>query len=189
MTHGLNPEKFDAGWRAVSAIEQCSVSDLSDFIMAHYLKKKPAVVVLAIRMTVRAVPVGAIIYALPPREVDTRYGGKTWELARLYLLDSVPKNAETWLIGRSIRYIQQQRKDVKFLVSYADPSAGHSGTIYKAANWRFDGKTDEGRKTPRFDYCDSRTGKKYGRRGNVPEGAVLKRVPRVSKFRFVYALR
>lgn len=188
MFPDLPREIFNELWRAASEIKPCSISELDEFIQAHYLKKRPAVVVLAMQMLVRKVPVGAIVYALPPREADVRYGGKTWELARLYIKDSVPRNAETWLIGRSIRHIRQTRKDVKFLLSYADPSAGHSGTIYKAANWKTDGRTDEGRKTPRFDYCDSRTGKKYGRRGNVPADAILVRVPRISKWRFVYAL-
>ena len=74
------------------------------------------------------------------------------------------------------------------LLSYADPSAGHAGTIYKAANWKQDGRTDDERKSPRCDYYDARTGKKYGRRGNMPADAVIERRPRVSKWRFVYPL-
>lgn len=133
-------------------------------------------------------PVGCVVYAAPPREVDKRYGGKTWELARLYLLDEIPRNSETWLIGQSVRYIRAHHRDVQYLLSYADPSAGHAGTIYKAANWRADGSTDDDRKTPRCDYVDTRTNKKYGRKGNMPTDAIVARVPRVSKFRFVLAL-
>lgn len=133
-------------------------------------------------------PVGCIVFSAPPREADVRYGGKTWELARLYIVDSVPKNAETWLIGCAVRFIKRHHKDVKFLLSYADPSAGHRGTIYKAANWKCDGRTDDERKSPRCDYYDERTGKKYGRRGNMPADAVVIRKPRISKFRFVLKL-
>ena len=74
------------------------------------------------------------------------------------------------------------------LVSYADPSVGHSGTIYRAANWVQDGRTDQERKTPRFDYADAITGKKYSRKGHVPNGIEIKRIPRVSKNRFIYQL-
>jgi hypothetical protein len=75
---------------------------------------------------------------------------------------------------------------VKALVSYADPSHGHSGTIYRAANWQQDGRTDQERKTPRFDYG---VGEKiYSRRSHVPEGVAVLRIPRVSKFRYVYRL-
>lgn len=188
---GANPTlalHFNSAWRAATLIEPCSVSDVDCLIKAHYLRKRPAIVVLCLRMLVGSALVGTVVYSLPPRESSVRYGGKTWELARLYLLNDVPRNAESWLISQSVRHIRKQNPDIKFLVSYADPSAGHSGTIYKAANWRADGRTDQGRKTPRCDYVDARTGKKYGRRGNVPADATVTRVPRISKWRFVLAL-
>lgn len=106
----------------------------------------------------------------------------------VYLLDEIPRNAETWLIGRSVRYIKQNHQEVKYLLSYADPSAGHRGTIYQAANWKADGRTDDERKSPRCDYYDDRTGHKYGRRGNMPADAVIVRKPRVSKWRYVLAI-
>jgi hypothetical protein len=131
---------------------------------------------------------GGIVFALPPRETSIRYGGATWELARLWVEDGVPINAESWLIAQAVRYIRKERPDVKYLVSYADPSAGHQGTIYKAANWKSDDRTDDERKTPRFDYADANTGKKYSRRGHVPEGVTIRRIPRISKHRFVFQL-
>lgn len=179
---------FDAQWRLACEVCQCSVSEVDDFVRAHYLRKRPAVVLLCLAMKHLGDPVGCIIYSAPPREIEKRYGGKTWELARLYLLDAVPANAETWLIGKSVRWIRRHRPEVRHLVSYADPSAGHSGTIYRAANWKPDGRTDDERKSPRCDYYDERTGKKYGRRGNMPDGAVVVRRPRVSKYRFTMAL-
>jgi hypothetical protein len=164
------------------------VTEVDAFVKAHYLRKRPAIVLLCLMMLHKGVPVGCIIYSAPPREADKRYGGKTWELARLYCLDEIPRNAETWLIGQSVRYIKAHNKDVRHLLSYADPSAGHRGTIYQAANWRSDGRTDEGRKTPRCDYIDGRTGKKYGRKGNMPTDAEVVRIPRVSKWRYALAL-
>ena len=179
-----SPSVFDSSWRAACSIRKCSVTEVDSFVRAHYLGKRPAIVLLCLMMVHLARPVGCIIYSAPPREADKRYGGKTWELARLYLLDEVPKNAETWLIGKSVRWIKRNHPEVRHLLSYADPSAGHAGTIYKAANWRQDGRTDDERKSPRCDYVDARTGKKYGRKGNMPEGANVVRVPRVSKHRF-----
>jgi hypothetical protein len=162
---------------------------VDEFVMAHYLHKRPAIVLLTLAMMRNMRHLGCIIYSAPPREIDVRYGGKTWELARLYLLDDVPQNAETWFIAQSVKWIRFHRPDVFNLVSYADPSAGHKGTIYRAANWREDGRTDDERKTPRCDYYDARTGKKYGRRGNMPPEAVVERRPRVSKNRFTLAIR
>ncbi len=179
---------FDSAWRLRCRVEPCSVATVDQFIRAHYLGKRPAIVLLCMVASDGARDFGCIVYSAPPREASVRYGGVTWELARLYLLDEIPKNAETWLIAKSVKFIRRTRREVKCLLSYADPSAGHAGTIYKAANWTADGRTDDERKTPRCDYFDARTGQKYGRRGNMPADAVIERRPRVSKHRFFYRL-
>ena len=180
--------RFDSIWRRECAIAKCRITDVDSFIHRHYLNKRPAVVMLSLMMTHNDIPVGCVIYSAPPKEVEKRYGGMVWELARLYILDSIPCNAETWLIGQGVKYIKANHKDVKYLISYADPSVGHHGTIYRAANWKQDGMTDDERKSPRCDYYDERTGKKYGRRGNMPAGAIIGRRPRISKYRFIYKL-
>ena len=179
---------FDKTWRQACTVIPVGRSTVDRMIQSHYLRKWPGVCVLILALTRDKEYLGTIVFALPPRETMKRYGGLTWELARLWLEDAVPKNAETWLISQAIRYIKRERLDVKVLVSYADPSVGHAGTIYKAANWVPDGRTDQERKTPRFDYADAKTGKRYSRRSHVPAGTEIVRVPRVSKWRFVYRL-
>lgn len=178
---------FDRIWRQTCEVLPVARYQVAEMIKEHYIGKWPGVCVLILGLK-REKFLGVIVFALPPRETSKRYGGETWELARLWLDDSVPKNAETWLIGKAVRYIRRNCPTVKVLVSYADPSAGHTGTIYKAANWSSDGRTDQERKTPRFDYADAFIGKRYSRRSHVPEGTEVKRLPRVSKHRFVYRL-
>lgn len=179
---------FDKAWRDACSVVPVSRAAVDSMIRQHYIGRWPGVCVLILAAVRDAVAIGTIVFALPPRETSKRYGGETWELARLWLADSVPKNAETWLIAKAVKYIKTNFPRVKTLVSYADPSVGHSGTIYKAANWSYDGKTDQERKTPRFDYADADTGKRYSRRGHVPDGVAVVRIPRVSKHRFIYRL-
>jgi len=186
---GLTCDKFDSSWRMVSEVAKCSIADVDEFVESHYLGKRPAVVLLCLMMKCNNQPVGCICYSAPPLQASKRYNCETWELARLFIVDEVPRNAETWLIGKSVKHIKRTQPTVGCLVSYADPSADHKGTIYKAANWRTDGMTDEGRKTPRSDYVDKNTGIKYGRKGNVPDGADLGTIPRVSKHRFYLRLK
>jgi hypothetical protein len=124
-----------------------------------------------------------------PHQTSVRYNGVTWELARLWVHDDIPTNAESWFIGKAVKYVKIHYPEVRYLVSYADPSAGHMGTIYKAANWQSDGRTDDDRKTPRFDLASANTGKKYGRSIHVPADEPTVRVRRVSKYRFVYPIR
>lgn len=179
---------FDKSWRASCSVLRAERRDVNRMIAKHYIGKWPGVCVLTLAMRRGFDLLGVVVFALPPRETAKRYGGVTWELARLWLDDSVPKNAETWLIARAVRFISQNRPEVKTLVSYADPSVGHDGTVYKAANWIADGRTDQERKSPRFDYADAQTGKRYSRRGHIPVGIEIRRIPRVSKHRFIYRI-
>lgn len=179
---------FDKSWSSTCEVVRVGRSEVDHMVRKHYIGKWPGVCVLVLALKRQGVFLGTVIFALPPRETSKRYGCETWELARLWLDDSVPKNAETWLMARAVRYVRQHYKSVGALVSYADPSVGHVGTIYKAANFMADGRTDDERKTPRFDYADAETGKRYSRKGHIPEGTVIKRIPRVSKFRFLYRL-
>jgi len=169
------------------SIGPASRIEAEPLVRAHYLKRWPGVVVATLGMWKGPFLVGVIVFALPPRETAKRYRVRVaWELARLYIMDSEPFNSETWFMAKAIKWVRSTFPAVDLLVSYADPSVGHSGIIYKAANWLQDGRTDQERKTPRFDY---RVGvKMYSRRSHVPIGAQITRVPRISKFRFTYRL-
>lgn len=180
---------FDKAWRARCTVSPLSRIDADRMIKQHYLGRWPGVCVCILGLFEGMRAVGVIVFALPPRETAKRYGGWTWELARLWIENSVPTNAETYFMAAAIRHVRKCHPDVEVLVSYADPSVGHDGTIYRAANWVADGRTDQERKTPRFDYVDALTGKHYSRRSHVPEGRQIRRIARVSKHRFVYRLR
>lgn len=177
---------FDGEWRRACRVAPTTRAEAEAMIRAHYIGKWPGVCVLILGLSLAEKLIGVIVYALPPRETSKRYGALTWELARLWIDDGVPANAESFFISRSVKYIKKNKPEVACLVSYADPSVGHKGTIYKAANWQPDGRTDQERRTPRFDYADAATGKRYSRKGHVPEGVEIKRIPRVSKYRFMY---
>lgn len=61
------------------------------------------------------------------------------ELRRLCCIDDTPRNTESYFIGAALR---QLRKDWKkgVVVSYADKEYGHTGTIYKASNFKMIGE-------------------------------------------------
>lgn len=61
-------------------------------------------------------------------------------LSRVVVVPEAPKNACSFLIRHSMRFIDRQRWPV--LLTYADEWQGHDGGIYKAladAGWRHDG--------------------------------------------------
>lgn len=176
---------FDRSWRWRSRVAPIKQRDGTWLIERHYLGKWPGTRVCVLGMFVDSVLRGIVVFSLPPRETGQRYASAvTWELSRLWIDDGVPRNAESWLLAQAVRHVRRNHPDVRCLVSYADPSVGHQGTIYRAAGWRADGWTDQGRLVPRFDYVDQRTGKRYGRRAHVPIDAVIRRVRRGSKYRF-----
>lgn len=180
----VRPALYEGGGRVVREADRCEVDWM---IRRHYLRAWPGVVVATLGLYRAEVSVGVIVFSLPPPETFVRYGGVTWELGRLWIDDAEPRNTESWFIARAVRYVRRFHPSVFALVSYADPSAGHIGTIYKASNWLADGRTDEERQTPRFDY--EHNGKRFSRRAHVPEGVEALRVPRVSKYRYWLPLR
>ncbi len=62
-------------------------------------------------------------------------------LTRLWLFDDLPRNSESKVISIVIRALKQNTH-IKFMVSYADPSQGHVGTIYQATNWLYTGLSE-----------------------------------------------
>jgi hypothetical protein len=57
-----------------------------------------------------------------------------YELTRLWVDDSVPKNGESFLIGNTIKQL-----DKEFIVSFADSSRDHLGIVYQATNFFYTG--------------------------------------------------
>lgn len=88
-------------------------------------------------------PVG-VTWWLPPTRVAAESVSEDWtkvlSLTRMVIEPGVPKNAATFLLGRSVRYIRQDRR-FHTLVTYADEWAGHTGGVYRAANWDYVGRT------------------------------------------------
>jgi hypothetical protein len=94
--------------------------------------------------------IGVCIYTRPagPSAGQTYYPeapNKVLELRRLCLIDDTPKNAESFFVGRTLRWLRQNT-GWEFVISYADEEQGHKGVIYKASNFKSLGKTSPGKK-------------------------------------------
>lgn len=57
-----------------------------------------------------------------------------YELNRLWVDDSVPKNGESYLVGNTLKML-----DKEIIVSFADTSQGHVGYVYQASNFLYTG--------------------------------------------------
>ena len=69
---------------------------------------------------------------------------KVLELRRLCLIDDTPKNAESYFVSRTIKWLKRNT-DWEYIISYADAEQGHTGVIYRASNFNYLGKTGSGR--------------------------------------------
>jgi hypothetical protein len=85
-----------------------------------------------------AMPWGAAVWmngVMHARRFGTVNGAMV--LARLVVAPEAPKNAASFLLSKSMRLID--RKAWPVLMTYADSAQGHTGAIYRATNWQYDG--------------------------------------------------
>ena len=111
------------------------------------------------------------------------------ELHRLVLLDECPKNSESFFIVRALKLLKRDRPNYNAVLSFADATEGHIGTIYQATNALYTGTS--GRAT---FYLDSTGRLRHPRQNgvNVTKEFVQennwKPVKREGKHRYLYLL-
>ena len=86
-----------------------------------------------------------VAWWLPPtrvacESVNKEHWKKVLSCTRLVCHPDAPTNAASFLLGKSIKLIRQDGRFVS-LVTYADEAQGHIGSIYKATNWEYVGRT------------------------------------------------
>ena len=94
------------------------------------------------------------------------------------------------ILALALKFLRSQSTGVRLVVSFADPSEGHHGGIYQAANWVYTGTSASnyewrlnGRRLNKRAY----TGHNFGNpKMTVPTGA--KRVPLPGKHRYLMPL-
>ncbi len=163
----------------------------------HYLHSLPGGTRLAFGVFLNSRLFGAITFGCGPTNAYRLVEGSNPEdcmvLTRLWLSDEPPQNSESRVISVCLRAIRKYTR-IKFLVSYADPSQGHMGTIYQATGWLYTGLSEA---MPLFDLGDgvarhsrslSHAYGSHSTRHFNKHGARLKLLPQAAKHRYVYLL-
>lgn len=130
----------------VKPVEQVIAEDLIE--KYHYARGGSNTRVFRHGLFKRGEPLNClgIAWWIPPTKscAQSSYDGdwrKVLMLSRFGLVPGMPKNAASFLLGRSIRLIESDgRWDC--LLTYADEAQGHNGGIYKATNWEYVGQTN-----------------------------------------------
>lgn len=66
--------------------------------------------------------------------------GKTIEIRRMACEETAPKNTESYFLSKVVWWVKSN-KLADTIVSYADQTVGHKGTIYRASNFKLMGET------------------------------------------------
>ena len=122
----------------------------------HYLHSLPGGTKLGLGVFLNESLLGVITFGAGPALTYSLVKDAAPEdclvLSRLWLSDLLPKNSESHVIAIALRHLKKYTR-IRFVVSYADPSAGHVGTIYQASNWLYIGQSEA---MPLFDIGDGK---------------------------------
>lgn len=171
------------------------VTSRSFFERHHYLHSMPAGTLLCFGAFVNGYLLGALCLGVGPinahRLVMGAEASDVLTLTRLWLDDALPRNSESRFIGQVIRLLRRHTS-VRFLLSYADPAAGHVGYVYQASNWTYTGLSqaqpllDLGDGVPRHTRTVSSALGTHSVAYLRRHGMQAKTVPRTGKYRYVY---
>jgi len=122
-------------------IERIPYQMATELIVAkHYLHRKAPISMAFGMFDQSGQIVGVVTYGVPASSTLLKgvcgedEASNVYELNRLWVDDSVPKNGESYLIGNTLGLL-----DKEIVVSYADTSQGHVGVVYQASNWLYTG--------------------------------------------------
>lgn len=91
---------------------------------------------------------GAIAFQTPISENVRRsvfgdeHKHRVTEFHRMAIVDRAPHNAGSWFISRALDGLKEHKPKYWAVVSFADTTEGHDGTVYQAANADYYGTTD-----------------------------------------------
>lgn len=139
--------------------------------------------------------IGVIAFATPGAEnvrtfiFGPEYKDSVTELHRLFINDGTPKNTESWFISRSLKGLKKERPHLKAVISFADSTENHFGTIYQATNALYCGKTQA-----KYFYRDQSGRLRHPRQSgiNISKDEALSRgwtiEKRSFKYRYIFLL-
>lgn len=119
-------------------VYKCSFNQISEIFKNHHYKgdHMGGGIDFCLALSDGVTVVGGVVVG-KPRHTE-KYKGMV-EIRRMALTDNIP-NLASYFLSKVIWFIKKQT-DYKGILSYADQSVGHSGTIYKAANFKLAGTT------------------------------------------------
>jgi len=193
----------DGGSRPTSPLQSLLVQPITMniakelLVREHYLHALCGGTRMAFGVFLNPRLLGALTLGVGPFNASSLVHGATSNdcitLTRFWLSDELPGNSESRVLGVVLRSLRRNTA-LKFVITYADPSHGHSGGIYMAGGWIYTGLSQA---TPMYDIGDGKIrhsrslGQTYGSRSVrhfQKHGVPIVLVPQLPKHRYIYFL-
>ena len=191
------------GSRPTTALHDLRVAPLplraakGPLVRNHYLHSIPGGTLMAFGVFVGARLLGALTLGVGPKNghrlVEGAVPADVVTLSRLWLADELPPNSESRVIAIVLRSLRRHTS-FRFVLAYADPSAGHVGTIYQASGWLYTGLSEP---MPMYDVGDGvlRHSRSFAHAQGThslryfrEHGIDVRVVPQRPKYRYLYPL-
>ena len=116
------------------------------FLSYHYLKTMPAGIMAVYGLfddTRLGCAIGGAVFC----NGRIQYDKKFIEFSRMWMSNEYGTNTESWFMAKCMKSLHKKFPLYKGVVTWADGGRGHTGTIYLAANFVYDGNS---RKVKKF---------------------------------------
>jgi hypothetical protein len=113
----------------------------------HYAKNNPPINKIALGLFRNSELVGIATWGFgvrPRHTIEKWFKGlgtdEYLELNRLCVLDSEPRNTESYFLSLIYTWFKNNHKNIKVLISWADGLRGKAGYVYQGSSWNYIGK-------------------------------------------------
>ena len=120
-------------------IRTCKFSDIRHIFEGYHYKKGAmgGGISVCFAMFINDNLVGGSVMGKPRHEKKYK---NCIDIRRMACLDESPSNSESWFLSQIIKWCASNT-DYNYVLSYSDKTVGHTGIIYKAANFKNIGET------------------------------------------------
>jgi hypothetical protein len=126
--------------------QECSWESVKHlFLSFHYLKTMPAGI-LSVYGLFDETNLGAAVGGAVFCNGRIQYENKFIEFSRMWMSDKYGKNTESWFIAKCLKSLQAKFPTYQGVVTWADGQRNHTGAIYLASNFCFDGESRQVKK-------------------------------------------
>jgi len=113
---------------------ECSWNSVKHlFLTHHYLKSMPAGILSVYGLFDKNkldISIGGAVFCNGRIQYDKKY----IEFSRMFIINDLGKNTESWFVSRALNMLKEEKPHIQAVVSFADGTQGHVGTIYQALN-------------------------------------------------------